>query len=320
MADFFISYNKADKDWATWVASVLEDQSRYTTIFQERDFRPGENFVLRMQEAMRDSKQTIAVLSNHYLAALFTQIEWTAAFQRDPTGKHRALIPVRVEPCELPPPFNVLIYCDLVGLDEESAQRALLAAASAAPVSSPTRAAFPGPAKVPAAKPPRREQFEERKAAQRLLDTLDSTYVTFQAQRGVRDVLADMLVARFPGSSTLEYEDLFSRHYGDLTPDEHRLHEAMRRYTVQAMAEYNKQALSLIRRNPTLVTSLPRLVDLERHLEVWMDKYSQRFLPAPQMALCYVGVRENVPFPAGIEDELRAYLAGPLADAPAPGV
>ena len=316
MADFFISYNKADRDWATWVASVLEDQSRYTTIFQERDFRPGENFVLRMQEAMRDSERTIAVLSNHYLAALFTQIEWTAAFQRDPTGKHRALIPVRVAPCELPPPFNVLIYCDLVGLDEESAQRALLAAASAAPVSGPTRAPFPGPAKAPAAKPPRREQFEERKAAQRLLDTLNSTFVTFQEQRGVRDALAAMLVDRFPGSSTLEYEDLFSRHFGDLTPAERRLHEAMRRYTVQAMAEYNKQALSLIRRNPTLSTLLPRLVDLERHLVVWMDKFSQRFLTAPHMALCYVGVHENVPFPAGIENELRAYLAEPRDKSP----
>ena len=153
MKNFFISYNKADKSWATWMASTLEKEERYTTIFQERDFRPGENFVLRMQEAMRDSERTIAVLSNHYLAALFTQSEWTSAFQKDPTGKLRALIPVRVEPCELPPPFNVLIYCDLVDLDEDSAEKALLAAASPESVPSVTRPAFPGKPKAPPAQP-----------------------------------------------------------------------------------------------------------------------------------------------------------------------
>ncbi len=320
MPDFFISYNKADKDWATWMASVLEGDGRYTTIFQARDFRPGENFVLRMQEAMRDSDRTIAVLSNHYLAALFTQIEWTAAFQKDPTGRHRALIPVRVEPCELPPPFNVLIYCDLVGLDEAGAQRALLAAASATPVSQPTRPVFPGPASVPAPAAHPDSQSIDRQAARRLLDTLESTYVTFQAQRGVRDVLADMLVARFPDSSRMEYEDLFSRHFQDLTPAEQGLHDAMRRYTVHAMAEYNRQALGLIRAHPRLATSLPRLGDLQRHLEVWLDKFTQRFLPAAHMALCYVGVHESVPFPAGIENELRAYLDEPSADRPSSGV
>jgi hypothetical protein len=314
---FLESYNKADKKWATWVASVLEDQKRYTTIFQERDFRPGENFVLRMQEAMRDSERTMAVLSNHYLAALFTQIEWTSAFKKDPTGKQRALIPVRVEPCELPAPFDVLIYCDLVGLDEESAEKALLAAASPAPVPSQTRPPFPGRPKAslalsPAAGAKRSVRRDDREAARLLLDTLESTYVTFEAQADVRNTLMQLLVARFPGSGALQYEDLFSRHFGEMTPDERRLHEAMRHYTVQAMSEYNNQALNLIREHPGLKTSLPRLVDLEHHLDVWMDKYTNKFLPAPHMALCYVGVHENVPFPLGIEDELRAYLDAKL--------
>lgn len=39
-------------------------------------------------------------------------------------------------------------------------------------------------------------------------------------------------------------------------------------------------------------------------------------LTAPHMALCYVGVHENVPFPAGIENELRAYLAEPRDKGP----
>ena len=36
--DFFISYNKADKEWAKWIAGTLEENV-YTTIIQAWDFR-----------------------------------------------------------------------------------------------------------------------------------------------------------------------------------------------------------------------------------------------------------------------------------------
>ena len=50
----FISYNRADRDWAEWIAGAI-DRSGYRPIIQAWDFRPGQNFVLRMQEAMADS-------------------------------------------------------------------------------------------------------------------------------------------------------------------------------------------------------------------------------------------------------------------------
>jgi TIR domain len=43
--DFFISYNKADRAWAEWIAWQLE-QAGYQTTNQAWDFRPGSNFVL----------------------------------------------------------------------------------------------------------------------------------------------------------------------------------------------------------------------------------------------------------------------------------
>ena len=50
MKDFFISYNRADKSWAVWIAWQLEDAG-YATAIQVWDFRPGSNFVLEMQQA-----------------------------------------------------------------------------------------------------------------------------------------------------------------------------------------------------------------------------------------------------------------------------
>ncbi len=62
MKDFFISYNKADRQWAEWLAWQLEEAG-YTVVLQAWDFRPGSNFVLEMQRAAVEAERTIAVLS-----------------------------------------------------------------------------------------------------------------------------------------------------------------------------------------------------------------------------------------------------------------
>jgi hypothetical protein len=74
----FISYNRADRDWAEWIAGAIESAG-YEPIIQAWHFRPGENFVLRMQEAAAQTDFTIAVLSENYLKSEYTQPEWAAA-------------------------------------------------------------------------------------------------------------------------------------------------------------------------------------------------------------------------------------------------
>src|SRR5580704_9625567 len=113
----FISYNRADRDWAEWIAGVI-DHNGYQPIIQAWDFRPGQNFVLRMQQATEEADVTIAVLSEAYLKAEFTQPEWAAAFAQDPTGEKRQLIPVRVAGCDLTGMLAPIVYIDLIGLSE----------------------------------------------------------------------------------------------------------------------------------------------------------------------------------------------------------
>ena len=79
MKDFFISYTKADKAWAEWIAWTLEEAG-LSVIIQAWDFRPGGNFVLDMQRAASETEKTIVVLSPAYLEAEYTQPEWAAAF------------------------------------------------------------------------------------------------------------------------------------------------------------------------------------------------------------------------------------------------
>jgi hypothetical protein len=53
-SNVFISYNHADRDWAEWIAGVIE-RVGYEPILDVWHFRPGENFVLRMDEAAKES-------------------------------------------------------------------------------------------------------------------------------------------------------------------------------------------------------------------------------------------------------------------------
>ncbi|MCD8354845.1 MAG: toll/interleukin-1 receptor domain-containing protein [Clostridiales bacterium] len=123
--DFFISYNHNDEKWATWIAGTLEEHG-YTTTIQAWDFQPGNNFILEMQEAAVACSKTILVLSQNYLDSAYCKTEWSAAIGRDPTGKKRTLIPVRIEPISPPGLLAQIVYIDLCDRSEEEAKSELL--------------------------------------------------------------------------------------------------------------------------------------------------------------------------------------------------
>jgi TIR domain/Effector-associated domain 9 len=140
--DFFVSYNRADRQWAEWIAWTLEEAGM-TVVIQAWDFRPGGNFVLDMQRAAVECKRTIAVLSETYLKSAFTQPEWAAAFVGDPQSIDRKLLPVKVKNCKPDGLLGPIVYVDLVGRSAVEAKQALLDALPerAKPETSPD---FPG--------------------------------------------------------------------------------------------------------------------------------------------------------------------------------
>jgi hypothetical protein len=145
MKDFFISYNRADRSWAEWIAWHLEEVG-YTTILQAWDFRPGSNFVLEMHQAATEAERTIAVLSPEYLASLFTQPEWAAAFAQDPTGDRGILVPVSVKQCDLQGLLSQTITIELVGLNEDAAKEELLSGVRRGRAKPTEKPGFPGSA------------------------------------------------------------------------------------------------------------------------------------------------------------------------------
>jgi hypothetical protein len=126
--DFFISHAGRDRAWAEWVAWHLSDAG-YNVELDCWEWGPGDNFVLKMSEALDSADRVLALLSPAYFEpSRYTADEWSAALIKDEEGRHR-LLPVRVALCDVPRLLQPLLWSDLFGIAEDEALRRLLAAA-----------------------------------------------------------------------------------------------------------------------------------------------------------------------------------------------
>src|SRR4029077_1700669 len=129
--DFFISHAGADRAWAEWVAWQLMDAG-YTVELAVWDWAAGRNFVIAMSDALARSDRVVALFSAAYFEReRYTAAEWSSSLVHLRGVAEERLVPVRVEevPADLVPPvLRALVYCDVFGVTEEAARRALLTA------------------------------------------------------------------------------------------------------------------------------------------------------------------------------------------------
>ena len=145
--DFFISHAGQDRAWAEWVAWQLADAG-YTLELDVWDWAAGQNFVIKMSEALDRADRVVALFSEAYFEpARYTTLEWSSSLVHAPGAAQEQLVPVRVEsvPAEkMPEVLRPLVFRDVFGLGEEEARQVLLEAVQgpARPDAAPP---FPGP-------------------------------------------------------------------------------------------------------------------------------------------------------------------------------
>jgi tetratricopeptide (TPR) repeat protein len=139
--DFFVSHADTDTQWAEWIAAELESAG-YGVIVKTWDFRPGENSLAKLDEALAACRHTVCVLSPDYLDSEVAAR--TAALRDGLNGKERALIPVRVADCPPSPLIGPIIAIDLLGLEDESEARQRLLAGVADRVDRSPQGGYPG--------------------------------------------------------------------------------------------------------------------------------------------------------------------------------
>lgn len=221
MKDFFVSYNKADRSWAEWIAWQLEEAD-YTTLLQEWDFRPGCNFVLEMQNASDTCSRTVAILSPQYLGAQFTQPEWAAAFAADPQGWGRKLVPVKVRDCIPTGMLAQVFHIDLVGLEETQAKQQLLLGVQSGRAKPPKSPAYPAqPRHIAPAEPSFPGQQILLMCSQTSPPGIASSLAPFQRvylfavekmykSRYEAEAFAEKWLAEHPGKNFAAFEDAYS--------------------------------------------------------------------------------------------------------------
>ena len=151
MIDFFVSYTSDDERWAEWIAYIIEEQG-FKVVIQAWDFRPGNNFVLSMQEAASKADRTVMVLSPSYIQSQFASPEWAAAFAQDPQGFDKKLIPILVRRCKPPGLLAPLVHIDISDKYEDAARTLVLAGVSSQRAKPTKRPSYPGAAGTPAQK------------------------------------------------------------------------------------------------------------------------------------------------------------------------
>jgi len=100
--DFFIVYNKADKQWADWIGYILEEKN-YTVWIPDWDIHSGNNMVIEIQNvlndilAMKDKRRMILIVSPNLSNNTIEEISWTSVLTHDPDGSKGLLLPVVVD-------------------------------------------------------------------------------------------------------------------------------------------------------------------------------------------------------------------------------
>src|SRR5262245_43645389 len=100
MKHFFISYTKADKDWARWIDWLVRSKG-FTTFTQFNDIPWGSNFLAKMREGLNEAERMIAVVSPDFLSSGFTEAEWTPIFKKETETKQTLLFPIKVRESEI---------------------------------------------------------------------------------------------------------------------------------------------------------------------------------------------------------------------------
>ena len=135
--DFFVSYNKDNREWAEWVVRVLK-KNGYSA-YSQLDIKPGDNFIEKMNEFLRNSDGFIAVWSKTYSESRFCMTEMQAAFSEWHKKRMECFLIVCVDKHPVEPLYSALVHVDLP--DKSAASETTLADA--------VRRAVPRPAPEP---------------------------------------------------------------------------------------------------------------------------------------------------------------------------
>jgi hypothetical protein len=107
--DVFISYSSNDGDWVRADLVPQMQAAKLKVNIDYSDFEPGTAIVTNITRAVQNSRRTLLVLSPAWVRSPWTKFEGLMASSPEDGG---AVVPLLLEPCELPDHIKKLTYLD----------------------------------------------------------------------------------------------------------------------------------------------------------------------------------------------------------------
>lgn len=92
--DVFISYSPEDEAWADNVLRQRLDDAGLRVCIDDRDVEAGKTALLNRQDAIKQSKHILLVLTRHWLNSEWSLFEALIAGTQDPAGMENKTIPL----------------------------------------------------------------------------------------------------------------------------------------------------------------------------------------------------------------------------------
>ncbi|HEY0602351.1 MAG TPA: toll/interleukin-1 receptor domain-containing protein, partial [Herpetosiphonaceae bacterium] len=112
--DVYLSYSDADQRWVHDTLLPRLEAEGVRVCLGERDFRLGVPRIAEQERAVLTSRKTLVILSPSFLASAWTAFDRLLQQTLDAESREYRLIPLRKEPCELPPSLRYLTAANFI--------------------------------------------------------------------------------------------------------------------------------------------------------------------------------------------------------------
>ena len=113
----FICYASEDRDRVFPIVTDLETNFGAKCLFADRDFQPGKEIRVNIEDGINNSVKILTVLSPNFTRSPYCMHESEIAFQKSMETGLNYVIPVLLEECEIPYGLKPKTYIDATLLD-----------------------------------------------------------------------------------------------------------------------------------------------------------------------------------------------------------
>lgn len=111
MPSVFLSHSHGDKPFVRDLAGRLT-QAGATVWLDEAELNIGDSLIQRISAAIQEADYVVAILSPRSVKSDWVQKELSLAITKEVKGHRVTVLPVLIEPCDLPEPLRDKLYAD----------------------------------------------------------------------------------------------------------------------------------------------------------------------------------------------------------------